>query len=254
MENGTEHRAGSTSRAGDALLPCSPLPSLGHRAGQLRPRRPDTHGLVLAQNELHLTGAVGWGRGGTGGGWSRAGFPQGPADTYPRGHGQGQRQQQQRREEEDGEGAVPQQGPQARRGHGLRGDTVRAPAGAAPAAAALSTGREGPGRGRHGPPAPRGPPRAAAGPGPGGNEPSREPRPRSGPPSLRVLRAGPEPPPLGPAPCGACAAPPRRERGSGSVSAPAPAGERRENVLPVHRAHRKVSANTGSHISAGTER
>lgn len=66
-----------------------------------------------------------------------------PAGTYPCGHSDRQWQQQQRCEEEDGEGPVPQQGPQARRGHLLRGDTVRARAGAAPAAAALSTGRRG---------------------------------------------------------------------------------------------------------------
>lgn len=46
----------------------------------------------------------------------------GPAGTYPRRHSHRQRQQQQRREEEDGEGPVPQQRPQARRGH-LCGDT-----------------------------------------------------------------------------------------------------------------------------------
>lgn len=40
-----------------------PLESVRRNVGQFQKRRPATHGFVLAQNELHLFGTVGWVRG-----------------------------------------------------------------------------------------------------------------------------------------------------------------------------------------------
>lgn len=160
MENVTKQHAGSTRASAESwgTHSCPSAHSSRYnimqdnskRAGQLRMGLSWTkmNCIYLARwvGSVGATGSrAGARRSGDHLGGSRAGAGlcsrRGPAGTYPRGHSERQRQQQQRREEEDGEGAVPQQGPQARRGHVLWGDTVRARAGAVPAAAAYKRQR-----------------------------------------------------------------------------------------------------------------